>query len=164
MSRESELNFRLTKCEQDFSSLFRTNQFRSVDVSGGQKDFLKFVLFATATILVTIRDVDRLLQEATLGAGHQSIALKPLAFYRDTLCPNRMSMQSVFDQLVQRPDLFPEAESANLDEHEVIPASKPSENRPVWNMMNAGYDYWCNDESGTFSEDDIEAVGRLTSS
>ncbi len=162
MSRESDLNLRLTQCEEEWGALFPDNKFRFADLSKIPNDKLRPVARVTADILATTRYVDKLLQEAALDTGHQSIAQKTMAFYRNTLLPNQKAMQTLFDQLVKQPGLFQEFETPSTDTGEdIVPDKRPKDYKPLWNMLVTGFDYWSMDESGTFCKNEIEAVERL---
>lgn len=152
MSREGELNSRLTECEQIYRRLEGVGaDLTGLDLSKIPQDRLRFFATAFYDLLRAIDAVTHLLKDVSLDGAIQNVAPQPLQIYRDKLAPNRKRLERLLIGLLGLPDV-------ELDPKEFRPGSEGS---PVWNILVSGLDFWEMDESGEFSEDDLKATDRL---
>ena len=89
-SREGELNSRLAECEQLYRRLTSVGfDPEKTDISEIPKNRHRYFATTIYFLLRVLEDVERLLKQITLDGALQSIARRPVQFYRKELAPNR---------------------------------------------------------------------------
>jgi|GEM_PF-1996044 len=151
-SREGALNSRLAECEQIYRRLAGVSpDFSTLDLANIPQERRRFFVTAIYYLLETVGVIEHLLKEVTLDSALQNIAPRSLEFYREKLSPNKERYERLLLELLDLPEV-------EIDPKEFPPEY---ENNPVWNILVSGLDYWEMDESGTFSEDALNATNRF---
>jgi hypothetical protein len=117
ISREVELNSRLTECEQIYKRLEGvSDNLADLDLSKIPQDRRRFFATVFYYLLRAIDDVAHLLKQISLNGAIQNVAPQPLQIYRDKLAPNRKRLERLLIELLGLPDV-------ELDQKEFRPDS-----------------------------------------
>jgi hypothetical protein len=159
-ARILELNTKLSECEQLYRSLQK--QFPDLSlkcVSRFNYEKRREAFAALYCLLDALRDAELMFRDVKLENGLQSVAIKPLQFYRDVLLPKRNEYDHVLFNLLGAEIEFNSNEDTAKSPESILPNS--SKSTTVWNILIAGLDYWQNNDDSMYTNDELKAAERL---
>lgn len=150
--RDQKLSRHLRECKRLYESLqqFFPQGIGLEHIPAADQD-RQLAVTTIYLLVLKIREVNKLLADAALEGVPQSADRELLQFYRDRLDRERPQLETIFFEMIGLPNV-------DIDLRQVHPQTDTA---PIWNVLVSGLDFWTQDTSGTFSEEELELADRF---